>query len=143
MQYTAATENAAATAPPPPRRRQSTIDPTTAEALEKRLAHRPDKHELMDRNILKGASHNAHLPCIFMLICSYQTTKSLRRFKPPETSSRSPSSRYVSIFINIVIICSARYLQDKLDQALLQRPKKEELIAEGILSKLLYPCTAI
>ncbi|KAJ3547652.1 hypothetical protein NM688_g5379 [Phlebia brevispora] len=38
---------------PQPKRRQSSIDPATADALEKRLTHRPEKHDLIDRNILK------------------------------------------------------------------------------------------
>ncbi len=34
--------------------RKSSIDPEAAHKLEKSLAQRPDKHELIDRNILKG-----------------------------------------------------------------------------------------
>ncbi|KAI0949476.1 hypothetical protein AcW1_009080 [Taiwanofungus camphoratus] len=33
--------------------RKPSIDPQTAEALEKRLSQRPDKHDLIERNILK------------------------------------------------------------------------------------------
>lgn len=53
-----ATTEAAAAAPvekPKPERKTS-IDPQMAQALEKNLAHRPDKHELIERNILKGGS---------------------------------------------------------------------------------------
>ncbi len=52
---TASTETAAP-APvdrPKPERKMS-IDPQTAQILEKNLAHRPDKHELIEKNILKG-----------------------------------------------------------------------------------------
>ncbi|KAI0330125.1 hypothetical protein GY45DRAFT_1323999 [Cubamyces sp. BRFM 1775] len=38
--------------PPKPTRKQS-IDPEAAQKLEKSLAQRPDKHELIERNILK------------------------------------------------------------------------------------------
>ncbi|KAI0633393.1 hypothetical protein C8Q77DRAFT_1114732 [Trametes polyzona] len=41
-------------APVPPKpTRKSSIDPEAAQKLEKSLAHRPDKHDLIDRNILK------------------------------------------------------------------------------------------
>jgi len=36
--------------------RQSSIDEETRQKLEKRLSERPDKHELVERNILKGAT---------------------------------------------------------------------------------------
>ncbi|EIW63061.1 uncharacterized protein TRAVEDRAFT_141711 [Trametes versicolor FP-101664 SS1] len=38
---------------PPLPTRKSSIDPEAALKLEKSLAQRPDKHELIDRNILK------------------------------------------------------------------------------------------
>ncbi|KAI0356174.1 hypothetical protein OH77DRAFT_1423770 [Trametes cingulata] len=41
--------------PPKPTRKQS-IDPEAAQKLEKSLAQRPDKHELIERNILKDDS---------------------------------------------------------------------------------------
>ncbi|KAI0087936.1 hypothetical protein BDY19DRAFT_951109 [Irpex rosettiformis] len=44
--------NPDAAARPTPVRKQS-IDPQAAESLEKRLNQRPDKHELIERNILK------------------------------------------------------------------------------------------
>nr|VWO98339.1 Uncharacterized protein [Ganoderma boninense] len=34
--------------------RKTSIDPQTAQMLEKNLAHRPDKHELIEKNILKA-----------------------------------------------------------------------------------------
>lgn len=46
----ASTETAARPVP----QRKLSIDPEAAEKLEKRLAQRPDKHELIERNILKG-----------------------------------------------------------------------------------------
>ncbi|RPD63911.1 hypothetical protein L226DRAFT_610195 [Lentinus tigrinus ALCF2SS1-7] len=43
--------------PPKPKvERKLSVDPATAAQLEKSLAHRPDKHELIDRNILKDDS---------------------------------------------------------------------------------------
>ena len=39
--------------------RKPSIDPEAAQKLEKSLAQRPDKHELIERNILKGASMRA------------------------------------------------------------------------------------
>ncbi|KAI0655949.1 hypothetical protein C8Q70DRAFT_1016455 [Cubamyces menziesii] len=41
--------------PPKPVRKPS-IDPEAAQKLEKSLAQRPDKHELIERNILKDDS---------------------------------------------------------------------------------------
>ncbi|KAI0674997.1 hypothetical protein C8Q78DRAFT_934050, partial [Trametes maxima] len=41
--------------PPKPVRKQS-IDPEAAQKLEKNLAQRPDKHDLIERNILKDDS---------------------------------------------------------------------------------------
>ncbi|OCH93122.1 hypothetical protein OBBRIDRAFT_372745 [Obba rivulosa] len=61
----------APSAPPPPTRRRSSVDPQTADKLEKYLNLRPDKHDLIDRNILKGRNcskkgffkrMNCHLP---------------------------------------------------------------------------------
>ncbi|KAI1796454.1 hypothetical protein LXA43DRAFT_1057754 [Ganoderma leucocontextum] len=52
------TTEAAAPAPvekPKPERKTS-FDPQTAQMLEKSLTHRPDKHELIERNILKDDS---------------------------------------------------------------------------------------
>ncbi|KAH7908415.1 hypothetical protein BJ138DRAFT_1157659 [Hygrophoropsis aurantiaca] len=44
------------TQPRAPERRGSSLDQETVESLERRLSHRPDKDELMDRNILKDDS---------------------------------------------------------------------------------------
>ena len=49
----AAVPTTQAPVPPKPTRKQS-IDPEAAQKLEKSLAQRPDKHELIERNILKG-----------------------------------------------------------------------------------------
>lgn len=46
---------------PVPTRKMS-IDPQAAEALEKRLTQRPEKQELVERNILKGVQTRAALP---------------------------------------------------------------------------------
>ncbi|KAF8548742.1 hypothetical protein OG21DRAFT_1470893 [Imleria badia] len=40
----------------PHARRRSTLDQATVQALERRLSNRPEKEELMDRNILKDDS---------------------------------------------------------------------------------------
>lgn len=47
----------AATRPVPTRK--LSVDPHTVEVIEKRLTQRPDKQELVERNILKGA-HSPH-----------------------------------------------------------------------------------
>jgi hypothetical protein len=52
---TAATEGAPAPVPVTRPARQNSLSTETLETLEKRLAHRPDRQELQDRNILKGA----------------------------------------------------------------------------------------
>lgn len=49
-----ATVTATQTPRPPMPTRKSSIDPEAAHKLEKSLAQRPEKHELIDRNILKG-----------------------------------------------------------------------------------------
>ncbi|KZT11090.1 uncharacterized protein LAESUDRAFT_606314, partial [Laetiporus sulphureus 93-53] len=83
--------------PPAPARKQSiNLDPQAAERLERHLNHRPDKHDLIERNILKD-DHVAP---------SLQAAK--------ERLQRSQ-------------------LEDKLEHALQQRPKAEELVQEGIL----------
>ena len=51
---TATTETAAAPVEKPKVERKQSIDPQTAQKLEKSLAHRPEKNELIERNILKG-----------------------------------------------------------------------------------------
>jgi hypothetical protein len=52
---TTATEGAPAPVPVTRPARQNSLSTETLETLEKRLAHRPDRQELQDRNILKGA----------------------------------------------------------------------------------------
>ncbi|KAI0769312.1 hypothetical protein BD413DRAFT_557398 [Trametes elegans] len=41
---------------PPKPTRKASIDPEAAQKLEKSLAHRPEKHDLIERNILKDDS---------------------------------------------------------------------------------------
>ena len=48
-----AADAATETTRPTPQRKMS-VDPQTAEALERRLGQRPEKQELVERNILKG-----------------------------------------------------------------------------------------
>ena len=43
--------------------RQNSLSDETLQALEKHLSHRPDKQELQDRNILKGALVPVRRPC--------------------------------------------------------------------------------
>ena len=50
-----ATEGAPAPVPVTRPARQNSLSSETLETLEKRLAQRPDRQELQDRNILKGA----------------------------------------------------------------------------------------
>lgn len=40
--------------------RQPSLDQETIQKLERRLSERPDKTQLVDRNILKGEHHHAH-----------------------------------------------------------------------------------
>ncbi|KAI0283665.1 hypothetical protein BGY98DRAFT_911407, partial [Russula aff. rugulosa BPL654] len=76
--------------------RQNSLSAETLETLEKRLAQRPDRQELQDRNILKEGNVAPALQAV------------------REQLQRSQ-------------------LEDKLDQALLNRPKPEELVKSGIL----------
>ena len=50
-----ATEGAPASVPVTRPARQNSLSAETLQTLEKRLAQRPDRQELQDRNILKGA----------------------------------------------------------------------------------------
>jgi len=52
---TTATEGAPAAVPVTRPSRQNSLSAETLQTLEKRLAQRPDRQELQDRNILKGA----------------------------------------------------------------------------------------
>ena len=61
---TTATEGAPAAVTRPAR--QNSLSAETLQTLEKRLAQRPDRQELQDRNILKGASS---VPCILSYPC--------------------------------------------------------------------------
>ncbi|KAF8271267.1 hypothetical protein EI94DRAFT_597677 [Lactarius quietus] len=57
MSSTDATATAEGTSVPGTRpARQNSLSTETLEALEKRLAHRPERQELQDRNILKDGS---------------------------------------------------------------------------------------
>ncbi|GLB37222.1 putative RPEL repeat [Lyophyllum shimeji] len=77
--------------------RKSSIDGDTRQKLEKRLAERPDKKELIERNVLKDDKGVA----------------------PRLIAAREKLER--------------SQLEDKLDHALQQRPKAEELVRGGIL----------
>ena len=59
----AATATATEGAPAPVTRpaRQNSLSAETLQTLEKRLAQRPDRQELQDRNILKGASSQSRV----------------------------------------------------------------------------------
>ena len=52
---TTATESAPGPVPATRPARQNSLSAETLQTLEKRLAQRPDRQELQDRNILKGA----------------------------------------------------------------------------------------
>ncbi len=66
--YLATVEPAAATTAIPPRpQRKMSVDLETLETLEKRLTQRPEKQELMERNILKGKRRCVRL--LHLLIC--------------------------------------------------------------------------
>ena len=56
----ASTENTATESTRPVPTRKASIDPQAAEALEKKLAQRPEKRDLVDRNILKGTSTDTY-----------------------------------------------------------------------------------
>ncbi|PAV18669.1 rpel repeat protein [Pyrrhoderma noxium] len=77
-------------------RRHSSFDENTRRSLEKQLANRPEKSELVERNILKDD-----------------------RVAPSLQAAREQLEKH--------------QLQDKMGQALLHRPKPEDLVKEGIL----------
>ena len=55
IHYAASTDASTATnATKPTPTRKMSLDPQTTETLERRLNQRPDKNELVERNILKG-----------------------------------------------------------------------------------------
>jgi len=85
--------------------RQSSIDEETRQKLEKRLSGRPDKNELVERNILKDD----------------------RSVAPRLIAAREKLER--------------SRLEDKLDHALQQRPKPDELVKSGILTEEEAPPT--
>ena len=63
-----ATEGAPAAVPVTRPARQNSLSAETLEALEKRLAQRPDRQELQDRNILKGAPGPRPVYYAFVLV---------------------------------------------------------------------------
>lgn len=81
----------------PQHTRQTSLDPNAMQNLEKRLSERPDKNELVERNILKDDKGIA----------------------PALVAAKEKLQR--------------SQLEDKLDHALQQRPKAEELVKGGIL----------
>ncbi|THH00893.1 hypothetical protein EW026_g1692 [Hermanssonia centrifuga] len=105
---------AATTAIPPRPQRKMSVDLETLETLEKRLTQRPEKQELMERNILKGKRRCVRL--LHLLICFAMLDD---KVAPSLQAARDQLKK--------------SQLQDKLDQALLQRPKREELVEGGIL----------
>ncbi|KAJ4498306.1 hypothetical protein C8R41DRAFT_878000 [Lentinula lateritia] len=90
--------------------RSNSFDQETVNKLEKRLSQRPEKTDLVDRNILKDDKGIA----------------------PSLVAAKEKLQR--------------SQLEDKLGQALQQRPKPEELVKEGILlgeRNPLSPCTKL
>ncbi|KAF9264241.1 hypothetical protein L218DRAFT_258172 [Marasmius fiardii PR-910] len=79
--------------------RQQSLDQVTLQKLEKHLSERPDKRDLVDRNIMK------------------------------DDKGIAPG------LVQAKIQLQRSQLEDKLDHALQQRPKPEELIKEGILRR--------
>ncbi|KAG7090835.1 hypothetical protein E1B28_009917 [Marasmius oreades] len=77
--------------------RQQSLDQSTLQKLEKHLNERPDKRDLVYRNIMK------------------------------EDQGIAPG------LVQAKIQLQRSQLEDKLDHALQQRPKPEELVKEGIL----------
>ena len=67
--HTATTETAAAPVEKPKVERKQSIDPQTAQKLEKSLAHRPEKNELIERNILKGMYILGSKRCCGQAVC--------------------------------------------------------------------------
>jgi hypothetical protein len=64
---TTATEGAPAAVPVTRPARQNSLSAETLEVLEKRLAQRPDRQELQDRNILKGAPGPVRVLCMLFV----------------------------------------------------------------------------
>ncbi|KAH8119386.1 hypothetical protein DFH11DRAFT_1564717 [Phellopilus nigrolimitatus] len=77
-------------------RRKSSIDEKTVHKLDEQLSRRPEKNDLVERNILKDD-----------------------RVAPALQAAREQLER--------------SQLQDRMEHALLHRPKPEELVKEGIL----------
>ncbi|KAK0212987.1 hypothetical protein DFS33DRAFT_86599 [Desarmillaria ectypa] len=84
--------------------------------LEKRLSERPDKNELVERNILKGTSIVAS--DVFLSPTEYRLSDD-KGIAPALVAAKEKLQR--------------SQLEDILDHALQQRPKVEELVKGGIL----------
>ncbi|KAJ3823135.1 hypothetical protein EV361DRAFT_768912, partial [Lentinula raphanica] len=95
--------------------RNNSLDQETINQLEKRLSQRPEKTDLVDRNILKGKNHKLVLASFLLIITSTDD----KGIAPSLVAAKEKLQR--------------SQLEDKLGQALQQRPKPEELIKEGIL----------
>ncbi|KAF5386113.1 hypothetical protein D9615_002439 [Tricholomella constricta] len=99
--------------------RKSSIDEETRQKLEKRLSARPDKKDLVERNVLKGTPSN-HAAYYDMLMIEILLTDD-KGVAPRLIATREKLER--------------SQLEVKLDHALQQRPKADELVKGGILTE--------
>ncbi|KAF8629142.1 hypothetical protein AX17_005728 [Amanita inopinata Kibby_2008] len=97
---------------------QSNIDEAIVRKLEKQLGERPEKHKLIERNILKDDKGIA--PSLIA------AREKLERSRLEVVYHLHP--------VYYRTIPDHKRSQDKLDQALQQRPKAEELVEQGILN---------
>ncbi|KAJ3868548.1 hypothetical protein EV359DRAFT_32010 [Lentinula novae-zelandiae] len=112
----------------PAAERSNSFDQETVNKLEKRLSQRPEKTDLVDRNILKGT----------VVLTTYFTID----LNPTFTDDKGIAPSLVAAKEKL----QRSQLEDKLGQALQQRPKPEELVKEGILlgeRNPLSPCTKL
>ena len=114
--------------------RQPSLSQDAVRNLEKRLGSRPEREELLDRNILKGTC--VEIP---LLSSAYSGLVS----KPDTSVAPSLVAAKEKLKRSQLEACSSDYLifsrsrcsvtQDKLGHAIQQRPKPEELVKDGIL----------
>jgi len=102
------------TAAHPNHPRQTSFDQQTSQQLEGKLANRPDKAELIERNILKGMFHPSPYETRLTSLCADDKGLAPALVAAKERLQRSQ-------------------LEDQLAKAVASRPPREELEKSGIL----------
>ncbi|KAG9220843.1 hypothetical protein CCMSSC00406_0002557 [Pleurotus cornucopiae] len=117
-------------APPRPNR-SSSLDAEAIHKLEVHLSERPEKSELVERNILQAG----RAPTLDIHKLEKQLNERPGKNELVERNILKDDKGIAPSLIAAREALERSQLEDKLDHALQSRPKPEELVKEGILQR--------